>query len=74
MQISIKYQQLKLPGIKIEVFRVYYAAEHSPEPKTKAISIKSVSDYATKKKYNKYQKYSAYTSATFMYHFIPAEL
>ncbi len=71
---DIKEHQRKLIGVEMETFGVYYAADHSPEPKTKAISIKSVSDYGDGKKNDKYQKYAAYTSANFIYHFIMSEL
>jgi nucleoside phosphorylase/CheY-like chemotaxis protein len=71
---EIKEHQRKLLGVEMETFGVYYAAEHSPEPKTKAISIKSVSDYGDGTKNDKFQKYAAYTSANFIYHFIMAEL
>lgn len=71
---EIKEHQRKLLGVEMETFGVYYAAEHSPEPKTKAISIKSVSDYGDGKKNDKFQKYAAYTSANFIYHFILNEL
>lgn len=71
---SIKEHKRKLLGVEMETFGVYYAADHSPEPKTKAISIKSVSDYGDGTKGDKYQKYAAYTSANFIYHFILEEL
>ncbi|WP_100610750.1 phosphorylase family protein [Confluentibacter lentus] len=71
---DIKEHQRKLLGIEMETFGVYYAAEHSPEPKTKAISIKSVSDYGDGTKNDKFQKYAAYTSANFIYQFIMTEL
>lgn len=71
---EIKNQQRKLLGVEMETFGVYYAADHSPEPKTKAISIKSVSDYGDGSKHDKYQKYAAYTSASFIYQFIMNEL
>ncbi len=71
---DIKEHQRKLLGVEMETFGVYYAAEHSPEPKTKAISIKSVADFGDGKKNDKYQKYAAYTSANFIYHFIMTEL
>ncbi len=54
----------------METFGVYYATSHSSEPQTKAISIKSMSDYGDGKKNDKYQKYAAYTSAQFVYQFI----
>lgn len=71
---EIKDHQRKLLGVEMETFGVYYAGEHSPEPKTKAISIKSVSDYGDGAKNDKFQKYAAYTSANFIYHFIMTEL
>ena len=71
---EIKNQQRKLLGVEMETFGLYYAAEHSAEPKSKAISIKSVSDYGSRDKNDSYQKYAAYTSASFIYHFILNEL
>lgn len=71
---TIKVQQRKLLGVEMETFGVYYAAEHSPEPRTKAISIKSVCDYGDGTKNDKYQKYAAYTSAAFIYNFILDDL
>lgn len=71
---EIKLQQRKLIGIEMETYGVYYAAEHSPDPQTKAISIKSVSDYGDGGKDDKYQKYAAFTSAQFIYNFIMSEL
>ncbi len=71
---SIKEQQRKLLGVEMETFGVYYAADHSPNPQTKAISIKSVSDYGDGNKHDRFQKYAAYTSANFIYHFIMCEL
>ncbi|MBX7109382.1 MAG: hypothetical protein K1X61_12100 [Chitinophagales bacterium] len=71
---EIKEHQRKLLGVEMETYGVYYAAEHSPEPATKAISIKSVCDYGDGKKNDKYQKYAAYTSARFIYDFIMTEL
>jgi hypothetical protein len=58
----------------METFGVYYAADHSPEPQTKAISIKSVPDYGDGTKNDKFQKYAAYISANFIYQFIMCEL
>lgn len=71
---DIKEHQRKLLGVEMETFGVYYAAEHSPEPKTKALSVKSVSDFGDGKKNDKFQKYAAYTSANFIYQFIMTEL
>lgn len=71
---QIKSHQRKLLGVEMETFGVYYAASHSPEPMTKAISIKSVSDYGDGTKNDKFQKYAAYTSAQFIYNFIIEEL
>jgi nucleoside phosphorylase len=71
---DIRSHQRKLLGVEMETFGLYYAAEHSVEPKTKAISIKSVSDYGSRQKDDSYQKYAAYTSASFIYHFILNEL
>lgn len=71
---DIKDRQRKLLGVEMETYGVYYAAEHSPEPKTRAISIKSVCDYGDGEKNDKFQKYAAHTSASFIYHFIMSQL
>lgn len=71
---QIKIQQRKLLGIEMETYGLYYAAEHSQNPSTKAISIKSVSDYGDGQKNDVFQKYAAFTSANFIYHFIINEL
>jgi len=71
---EIRRQQRKMIGVEMETFGVYYAAAHSSKPDTKAISIKSVCDYASSKKNDKYQKYAAYTSASLLYHFVMTEL
>lgn len=65
----------KLMGIEMETYGVYYAAEHSVEPRPKYwASIKSVSDYATVKKRDKFQNYASYTSAAFLKYVILNEL
>jgi nucleoside phosphorylase len=71
---NIKNHHRKLLGVEMETFGVYYAADHSSEPKTKAISVKSVSDYGDGTKDDRFQKYAAYTSASFIYHFVLNEL
>lgn len=65
----------KLMGIEMETYGVYYAAEHSVEPRPKYwASIKSVSDYATVRKRDKFQNYASYTSAAFLKYVIENEL
>lgn len=71
---EIKEHQRKLLGIEMETYGLYYAAEHSLEPKPKALSAKSVSDYGDGQKNDKFQKYAAFTSANFIYQFIINEL
>lgn len=71
---EIKKHQRKLLGVEMETYGVYYAAEHSPKAQTKAISIKSVTDYGDGEKNDKYHKYAAYTSANAAFHFIAKEL
>ena len=65
----------KLMGIEMETYGVYYAAEHSVEPRPQYwASIKSVSDYATVRKRDKFQNYASYTSAAFLMYVIMNEL
>ena len=72
---SIRRQNRKLIGIDMETFGVFYAAKSfSNNGGTKAISIKSISDFADNKKSDKYRSYAAYTSALFIYNLILEKL
>lgn len=66
-------QQRKLLGIEMEGYGLFYSAEHSPNQSTKAIIVKSVSDFGDTHKGDNYQDYASYTSANFIYHFILEE-
>jgi nucleoside phosphorylase len=59
----------KLIGIDMETYGIFYAAANAPEPKPKAFSIKSISDFADLDKDDRYHKYAAFTSASFVYNF-----
>jgi nucleoside phosphorylase/CheY-like chemotaxis protein len=65
----IKETQRKLQGVEMEIYGLYYAADHS-DPKAMAIAIKAVTDYGDGMKNDKFQKYAAFTSARFAYYFI----
>ncbi|MPN09644.1 5'-methylthioadenosine/S-adenosylhomocysteine nucleosidase [bioreactor metagenome] len=72
---SIRRNNRKLIGIDMETFGVFYAAKSfSNNGKTKAISIKSISDFADQKKSDKFRNYAAYTSASFIYNLIRLKL
>lgn len=72
---SIKESNRKLIGIDMETFGVYYAAQKfSYNNKTKAISIKSISDFADYRKNDKFRKFAAFTSAMFIYYLIKEKL
>jgi nucleoside phosphorylase/CheY-like chemotaxis protein len=71
---QIKSTQRKLLAVEMEAYGLYYSTENSPEKRTKAIMIKSVSDFGDSNKNDSYQEYSSFTSAQFIYHFIVEEL
>lgn len=72
---KIRAGNRKLIGIDMETFGVMYAAKSFSNTQfTKAISIKSISDFADQRKSDKYRRYAAYTSAMFIYNFILTEL
>ncbi len=61
---SIRRQHRKTLGIEMETYGVLVAADECPVPQPKAISIKSVCDFADIRKNDEHQKYAAYTSAS----------
>ena len=71
---GIKKHHRKLLGVEMEAYGLYYSAENTLTQPTKAIMIKSVSDFGDSSKSDDYQEYAAYTSAQFIYHFICEEL
>lgn len=71
---KLKEHCRKLIGLEMEGYGVYYAANHTIEPKPTFISIKSASDYADIEKDDDYQEYCAYSSAQFAYYLIINEL
>ncbi|MGQ7245682.1 phosphorylase family protein [Salinicola sp. V024] len=60
----IQSQHRKLMGIEMETYGVYAACQDSPLPQPKAISLKSICDFADSDKNDTYQEYAAYTSAS----------
>jgi nucleoside phosphorylase len=70
---DIKAHQRKVLGVEMEAYGLYYAAENGPNQYTKAIMIKSVSDFGDSTKNDSYQEYAAYTSSQFIYQFIMEE-
>ena len=72
---TIRKRNRKLIGIDMETFGVFYAAKnYSNRNQTKAISIKSISDFADQSKSDRYRNYAAYTSAMFVYNLIKNKL
>lgn len=56
----------KLMALEMETYGVYLATKNATLPRPKAISIKSICDFADIKKGDDYQKYAAYTSSAFL--------
>lgn len=65
---SITQHNRKLIGIDMEGYGVYLACHFFNN--TKALFIKSVSDYGDDQKDDRFQKYASYTSARFLYSFL----
>ena len=72
--LDIKNRHRKLLGVEMEAYGLYFSAENTLNQYTKAVMIKSVSDYGDNSKNDDYQDYAAYTSAQFIYYFICEEL
>ena len=69
--VSIRRKNRKLIGIDMETFGVYYASKsYANDNSTKAISIKSISDFADQCKSDAYRNFAAHTSAHFIYQLI----
>jgi nucleoside phosphorylase len=65
---DIKIVNRKLIGIDMETFGVYYGCKaFESVHKTKFLSVKSISDFADKRKNDHYRNYAGYTSARFIY-------
>jgi nucleoside phosphorylase len=58
-------QNRDLIAIEMEAFAVMAASEYAITPSPKSIAIKSVCDFADRKKGDDWQEYAAYTSAEF---------
>lgn len=58
-------QNRDLIAIEMEAFAVMASSEFATKPSPKSIAIKSVCDFADRKKGDDWQKYAAYTSAEF---------
>lgn len=71
---DIRAGNRKLIGIDMETFGVMYATKKIPEFNTKAVCVKSISDFADHRKNDKFRKYAAHTSAQFVYQLIKNEL
>lgn len=71
---ELKRHQRKVIGLEMETYAVFYSSNNCSNPKPKALSIKSICDFADTDKNDNYQEYSAYTSAQFFYTFALNEL
>jgi nucleoside phosphorylase len=64
---DIKVVNRKLIGIDMETFGVYYGCQaFESVHKAKFMSVKSISDFADKRKNDNYRNYAGYTSARFI--------
>jgi nucleoside phosphorylase len=63
VRAEIEKQHRKLLGIEMETYGLFSAVDDAPLPQPKAISLKSVADFADENKDDDFQAYAAYTSA-----------
>lgn len=56
----------KIIGVDMEIYGVYYAANHAVRPRPQFAAIKGVCDFADQSKNDDYQKYAAYMAANFI--------
>ena len=72
---KIQNHCLKLLGIEMEGFGLFFAASNCAHPRPQyTVLIKSVTDYADPEKSDNYQDYAMFTSAEFAKHIILNEL
>ena len=70
--IEIQRNWRKLIGVEMETYGVYRAVHEAPEPRPRAVSFKSVCDFAAEKS-DSWQAYAAYVAARFAQVFIAQE-
>lgn len=70
--IEIQKNWRKLIGVEMETYGVYRAVNEAPEPKPRAVSLKSVCDFAAEKT-DSWQDYAAFVSARFAMEFFRRE-
>lgn len=66
----VRSQSRKVIGLDMESYGVYLASQEVCNPAINAIVIKSISDFADRKKDDASQEYAAYTSTQFAMHLI----
>ena len=66
----VRSQSRKVVGLDMESYGVYLASQEVSNPAVNAIVIKSISDFADRKKDDASQEYAAYTSTQFAMHLI----
>lgn len=70
--LEIQLSWRKLIGVEMETYGVYRAVHESPEPKPRAVSFKSVCDFAAEKN-DDWQEYAAFVAAEFAAEFLKRE-
>lgn len=61
-------------GLDMESYAVFLASSLTPDPKPKALVVKSVCDYADEEKSDDYQTFAAFTSSRFVEYLLAEEL
>lgn len=61
-------------GLDMESYGVFLAASTVPDPKPRALVVKSVCDYANEEKSDQYQTFAAFTSSRFVEYLLTSEL
>ena len=66
---EIKKHSRKLIGLDMETYAVFFAGENCSKPRPSVFAVKSVSDFADKRKSDDFQEYAAFTSAQYIWRF-----
>lgn len=61
-------------GLDMESYSVFLAASHVPDPKPKALVVKSICDYANADKDDRFQAFAAFTASRFVEYLLTQEL
>lgn len=74
VDVRVRSLEPNTVGLDMESYGVFLAASTSPDPKPKALVVKSVCDYGDEEKSDQYQAFAAFTSSRFVEYLLTKEL